>query len=375
MKYSTFLLLAFLTINIGLFSSCKDKEPERQEMVDIKPVEIKETVTYYITTVDNLRAREEEQKSSKVLAKLKEGTIVKYLNEASENKETVTLRGRSYTEPYRKVLIEGATEAWIYGGGVDVFHSGEDIDDIASINNFKSFLKGMADMKISNGNAVLKKLMQLSSENTSTNDALYFLSKDYMDKLSFQGSLDLDKEGINMEDAYASIVDRTYDMNSSRIGKEAEENGFLLTATEGMIGYATDQYALEGAIGGVFSPEVKEYIRLKKNEYKHRLFSDAGISGSLEDLMNDAIAWSNFVERYPDFAKAKESKLMQEYLQQALFFGTENTPAFDFGNRVAKQEFKDMWNTTLETYPNAPFAKELYAHIQKLETNDWKFID
>ena len=373
MKYSTFLLIALLTISIGLLSSCKDQGPERQEMVDLQPVEIKETVTYYITTVDNLRAREGQQKSSKVLAKLKEGTIVKYLNEASEVKETVTLRGKSYTEPYRKVLINEVTEAWIYGGGVDVFHSGEDIDDIASINNFKSFIKGMASMQISNGNAVLKKLMQLSSENPSTNDALYFLSKDYMDKLSFQGSLDLDKEGVNMEDDYASIVDRTYDMNSSRIGKEAEENGFLLTATEGMIGYVTDQYALEGAIGGIFSPEVKEYIRLKKNEYKHRLFSDAGISGTLEDLMNDAISWSNFVERYPNFAKAKESKRTQEYLQQSLFYGTENTPAYDFESRKAKQEFKDIWNTTLETYPNAPFAKELYTHIQNLEANDWKF--
>ncbi len=375
MKYSTFLLVAMFCMGIGLFSSCNDNGPERQEMVDIKPVKTKETVTYYITTVDNLRAREGQQKSSKVLAKLKEGTIVKSLNEASEHKETVTLRGKSYTEPYRRVLIDDSMEAWIYGGGVDVFHSGEDIDDITSINNFKSFLKGMADMKISNGNAVLKKLMQLSSENPSTNDALYFLSKDYMDKLSFQGSLDLDKQGITMDDDYAAIVDRTYDMNSSRIGKEAEESGFLLTASEGMIGYQTDQYALEGAIGGIFSNEVKEYIRLKKNEYKHRLFSDAAISGSLEDLMNDAISWSNFVERYPDFAKAKESKNTQEYLKRALFYGTENTPAFDFESRLAKKEFRDIWNTTLETYPNAPFAKELYAHIQKLESNDWKFSD
>lgn len=373
MKNCTALLLACLTI-IGCLFSCKeDENAGMQELVEEAPKQEAEIVTYYITTVNNLRAREGQLKSSEVIAKLKEGTIIKSLNQESDLKETITLRGKSFTEPYRKVLIDGGKEAWVYGGGVEIFHSGEDIDDITSINNFKSFLKGMAGMKISNGNAVLKKLMQLSSENPSTNDALYFLAKDYMDKLSFQGTLDLDKEGITMEEDYASIADRIYDMNSSRIGKEADESGFLLTASEGMIGYQTDQYALEGAIGGIFSPEVKEYIRLKKNEYKHRLFSDAAISGSLEDLMNDAIAWSNFVDRYPNFPKSRESNNTQEYLKRALFFGTENTPAYDYETNVAKKEFRDIWNMTLETYPNAPFAQELYTHIQNLEENDWKF--
>jgi len=214
MKYTTaliwFLLVIFTSI---LLSSCNgDKMPEKQEMINLTPVVQKEDVIYYITTVDNLRAREGQLKSSQVIAKLKEGTIVKYLNEQSEAKETVTLRGKSYTEPYRKVLIEGTTEAWIYGGGVDVFHSGEDIDDISAINNFRTFLKGMSDMKIENGNAILKKLMQLSSDNISTNDALYFLAKDYMDKLAFQGSLDLDKQGVTMSaEDYKAIADRTYD--------------------------------------------------------------------------------------------------------------------------------------------------------------------
>lgn len=376
MKYTTaliwFLLVIFTSI---LLSSCNgDKMPEKQEMINLTPVVQKEDVIYYITTVDNLRAREGQLKSSQVIAKLKEGTIVKYLNEQSEAKETVTLRGKSYTEPYRKVLIEGTTEAWIYGGGVDVFHSGEDIDDISAINNFRTFLKGMSDMKIENGNAILKKLMQLSSDNISTNDALYFLAKDYMDKLAFQGSLDLDKQGVTMSaEDYKAIADRTYDMDSSRIGKESEESGFNLTAQEGMIGYQTDQYALEGAIGGIFSPAVKEYIRLKKNEYKHRLFSDGGISGSLEDLMNDALAWSNFVNRYSAFPKAKEAKKIRDYLISVLFNGSDNTPAYDYDTKIAKQEFRDLWNTTLETYPNAPFSKKLYNHVQTLESNNWKF--
>jgi len=176
----------------------------------------------------------------------------------------------------------------------------------------------MSTMKVDNGNAILKKLMQLSSDNTSTNDALYFLSKDYMDKLAYQSSLE------------------------------------------------------EGAIGGIFSAEVKEYIRLKKNQYKHRLFSDAGISGTMENLMNDALAWSNFVERYPNFAKAKEARRTQEYLENVLFYGSDNTPAYDFDTKVASQKFRDLWSTTLETYPNAPFAKKLYNHVQKLESNNWK---
>ena len=374
MKKSTTLILILLTISISLLSSCNDKTPERQEMVDIKPVVVKEQVTYYITTVDNLRAREGELKSSTVIAKLPEGTIVKYLNKESSSKETITLRGQSYTEPYRKVLIDGKDEVWVYGGGLEVFHSGDDIDDISSINNFKSFISKLATNDISNGNSVLKKLMQLSTDNPSTNDALYFISKDYMDKLSYQASLNFDKQQITMStDDIKAIIDRSYDINSSRIGKDGEKNGFVLSASEGMIGYQTDQYALEGAIGGIFSPEVKEYIRLHKNQYKHRLFSDGAITGTMENLMNDALAWGNFQERYPDFIKSKEVNNQVAHLKSSLFNGTPNTPAFDNETYVTKKEFRDIWNTTLETYPNAPFAKELYAHVQKLESNDWKF--
>ena len=108
MKYSIILIFSFLIISFGLLTSCNgDKTLEKQEMVDIKPLEVIEQVTYYITTVDNLRAREGELKSSTVLTKLKEGTIVKYLNQESSKKETVNLRGKAYTEPYLKVLLDG----------------------------------------------------------------------------------------------------------------------------------------------------------------------------------------------------------------------------------------------------------------------------
>ena len=89
--------------------------------------------------------------------------------------------------------------------------------------------------------------------------------------------------------------------------------------------------------------------------------------------MNDALAWGNFVERYPDFAKMKEAKQTQKFLKQVLFFGSNNTPAYDVDTYIAKKKFRDLWNATLETYPNAPFAKELFAHVQKLESNEWKF--
>ena len=71
MKYSIVQIFSFLIISFGLLTSCNgDKTLEKQEMVDIKPVEVIEQVTYYITTVDNLRAREGELKSSKTRAEV-----------------------------------------------------------------------------------------------------------------------------------------------------------------------------------------------------------------------------------------------------------------------------------------------------------------
>ena len=60
-------------------------------------------------------------------------------------------------------------------------------------------------------------------------------------------------------------------------------------------------------------------------------------------------------------------------LTQALLEGTKNTAAFDHASRVAKKEYRDIWNYVLKYYGETPLATEVRSHTKWLEGRDWKF--
>ena len=356
-----------------LFASCKSDMQSQQSNEEVVAVEHFE-VKYYVTNVNSLRARSGSKKSSEVITKIKEGTILKDLKEETHTRETVTLRGVEYTEPYRKVELPSGKQVWVYGGALRAFYAGTtDISEVNVVSTLQRYLLDLPSDNIDSGNAILKKLLQLSSDDPSTNDALFFLSYDYMSSLAYNLSMNTDSSLNWALDSYQDITDRKFDLSSHILGKKIEQSGLKLDASEGQVYYEIDIKTLDGAIGGVFTTATKKYIELSSQIYDHRLFSDAAIVSSLNLLADDAIKWTTFVNKYPDFTDSVKANQIAQYYTSAVMTGTNNTLAFDPETLIATNGFRSMWDYMIKTYPRHPLTLLIISQRQKLESNSWKF--
>ena len=79
------------------------------------------TVTKLYAWVDNLNLRSEPTTKSEIVAEIKEGTQLTFLNEKTEYTERINLRGQLYNEPWLKVKTPDGKEAWVFGGAVKFY--------------------------------------------------------------------------------------------------------------------------------------------------------------------------------------------------------------------------------------------------------------
>ena len=123
-----------LLIILMLFFACKDtakdtptdlsqeKGAATEENVEEKaPAKIE----IYVW-VDKLRLRSEPTTESEIVATLKEGEALTFLNERSGFTEKINLRGTLFDEPWLKISTKEGKEGWVYGGGIKFYKIGVD---------------------------------------------------------------------------------------------------------------------------------------------------------------------------------------------------------------------------------------------------------
>ena len=71
--------------------------------------------------VDKLRIREQPTTKSEIVVEVKEGTSFTYLNEKTDYKEKINLRGTLFNEPWLKIKTDEGKEGWVYGGAVKFY--------------------------------------------------------------------------------------------------------------------------------------------------------------------------------------------------------------------------------------------------------------
>ena len=71
--------------------------------------------------VDKLRVREQPTTKSEIVVEVKEGTSFNYLNEKTDYKERINLRGTLFNEPWLKIKTDDGKEGWVYGGAVKFY--------------------------------------------------------------------------------------------------------------------------------------------------------------------------------------------------------------------------------------------------------------
>ncbi len=121
MKMIRHFLLCLFIANAWslLITSCGKKKTIIHSDADLSDsLSYQQDEVIYYVWVDNLRARKKPGKEGEIIRELKSMEKLIYLNEKSDFKEEVNLRGRVYNEPWLKVKLPEGEIGWVYGGGV-----------------------------------------------------------------------------------------------------------------------------------------------------------------------------------------------------------------------------------------------------------------
>lgn len=104
------LIFIFLYLTFACNNSSSDTNIEKNVLKGELPI--------LVSKVNELRLRSEPNKTSKVLYVVGEKEEVFFLNEKTDFKETIKMRGVNYTEPWLKVRTKDGIEGWVFGGGL-----------------------------------------------------------------------------------------------------------------------------------------------------------------------------------------------------------------------------------------------------------------
>ena len=378
MKY----IYTYIIIVLFSLSSCNNNEKKSvQKDVPSTPIATNKTDTrfdhrYFITTAD-IDSKHSPTRSAQTQESLKKNTVVKLLNETSEFRDTVIVGKRQHIEPYEKIkILTSGTETWVFGGALKSIYTGKnDITDPQSLQSFSSMVYSLDHKELASGKKVIDELKKLKSTDVTTNDAMFFMAYDYINRLArsskAHGSL-IANHPWTLDD-YNEILSGTMDMDQHPIGKLLHENGLGLEGALGDILVKSDIDVVADIVGDDVSKSVQEYITMLQLSVKSKIFDNDNIVAPLTSLANQANLWSQFETDYPEFAHISNVTMKSDRLTQALLGGTKNTAAFDHASRVAKPEYREIWNYVLKHYGDTPLAAKIRSHTKWLEGRDWKF--
>jgi len=243
---------------------------------------------------------------------------------------------------------------------------------------FQAFAAIVADLEpnqLESGKKVIDLLKEYKSDDASTNDGMFFMAYDFVNRLARSSKAHqslIDNHQWTLDD-YNEIMTRTMDMEYHPVGKKLNESGLTLDGALGDIVVTSDISVIDKILDGKVSDPVKEYIDLLKLSVKSKVFDNDNIVVPLTSVVNQANKWTQFSADYPGFAHAANVSMKGGRLMDGLLNGTKNTPAFDHATRIAKDDYKVIWNYVLKHYADTPMGKQVQSHVSWLEGRDWKF--
>ncbi len=142
----TFVSFIFSCKNTNSSESTQQTESNSSESESTEnttnPSTQEKAPTILYAWVNKLRIREQPTTKSKIVVEVKEGTSFTYLNEKTDYKERIELRGTLFNEPWLKIKTDDGKEGWVYGGAVKFYEPVVDANPSPYDTCFEIWKKG-----------------------------------------------------------------------------------------------------------------------------------------------------------------------------------------------------------------------------------------
>ncbi|GEM_PF-1302556 len=142
------ILIVCLVVLLGVSCGESTNTQSNDQTAQVQPkneIEPKETILYSV--INDLNVRDEAGRKGKVIAKLSYGQRTLFLDEETDYKERIIMRGTERFDSWKKVRFSSgaggaAIEGWVYGGGMqDESEMYKEIDDNLYERNLKNITR------------------------------------------------------------------------------------------------------------------------------------------------------------------------------------------------------------------------------------------
>ncbi|MCF7753654.1 hypothetical protein KQ941_04290 [Paenibacillus xylanexedens] len=154
--------------------------------------------------------------------------------------------------------------------------------------------------------------------------------------------------GYEQKLTYSRLLKEIKDPNVKKLLQEASDLGFKLETSEGLY-YPIINYEIYQKFKPFVKADIAAYINIMATESNQMTTSDGGIIISWNELIQRALEKEAFLNNFPN--SNRTSAVKQGLFVDYLFYGSDNTPAYDWYTdeeiRTMDPEVKQAYEKTL----------------------------
>ncbi|MDN5565542.1 MAG: hypothetical protein L0G25_01975 [Psychrobacter sp.] len=128
------------------------------------------------------------------------------------------------------------------------------------------------------------------------------------------------------------------------------------------------------AMADIFTPYLRKdqslFIQRMAVDNQDTFWSDASVTVSFDGLIERALFWEDYIQRYPDGYAVKDAKYLLDFYRYIIFFGAENTQWTDDAIREFMMPEDEQMIQQLSTRPNSILAEDAQKFLNFLALPD-----
>ncbi|MEK4660307.1 hypothetical protein MHH93_00340 [Priestia sp. FSL H7-0729] len=205
-------------------------------------------------------------------------------------------------------------------------------------------------------------LMTLQLENMQNTKLADMDNQMYTEQ--FQQALSQANEQLGYEQklTYSRLLKEIKDPSVRKVLQEASDLGFKLETSEGLY-YPIINYEIYQKFKPFVKADIAAYIDIMATESNQMTTSDGGIIISWNELIQRALEKEAFLNNFPNSNRA--STVKQWLFVEYLFYGSDNTPAYDW---YTEEEIRTMDPEVKKAYEKALAKREPNTESVLLDT-------
>ena len=130
------------------------------------------------------------------------------------------------------------------------------------------------------------------------------------------------------------------------------------------------------AMADIFTPYLPKdqsaFIERMAKDNQDIFWNDAGVAISFDELIERAVFWEDYIQRYPDVYFIEDAKSLLAIYRYVLFFGSENTKWTDDGLHQFYNAADEQAIQLLAKRPNSTLAQDAQNFLEFMALSDSK---